>query len=186
MKKIILLSIFILLFSSLSAAQPEGTMGVDFGYLHGWSPSGDDKHVTSEGGNIGFHYEPPVSERFNISVSARVGYLYSEMDEGVKVESSMILPSLTAGSKFLLDMYQVIPYFGWGVGGYMNIASVSTDGDSDSKAYFGFGGHVELGSDLYVSDDFSVGMEARFDHVFKDEIPDMFMFNLRVNFATLK
>ncbi len=173
MKKILLMILVIFSAINLYAQQAEGTFGIDGGYT-AFLPYMDGVD-TYNGFNVGIHYEPPLMERLNLVVSARSNF---HMEDGY----NYYLPEITVGSKFLMDVYTVLPYMEWGIGAAMGIA-VPDEGDSVKE--FGIALNAGLGADYYVSDDFSMGIALRYDHIFNNDIPDTFTLNIRVNFITL-
>lgn len=175
------------------AEDGEGCFGVDLGFSWGhfyYSPFPD-----AMGANVGLHYEPPLTKELNLVVGARYHFLYwSDTYDGKEENMMYHLPQAGVGIKFLFDVYNILPYMGTGftfnVNAYDPNDAFAARRDRPAGVRFAPGIYFDLGADIYTSDDFSVGLDMRYDwildYLYKDiKIPNLFSFNLRLNFLTL-
>jgi outer membrane protein W len=140
---------------------------------------------------LGFHYEPPLTEVLNLTVTAKYHFLYWAEN---KEEMMYHLPQASVGVKFLMDVYTILPFIGGGVSFNLN-AYRPNDAFSKRTYYdagirFAPGVYFDLGADIYVSDEFGVGFNVRYDWVidyfYSDpKIPNLLCLNMRLNFMTL-
>jgi len=186
--------VLVLVCTSLFAGEEsgEGMFGIDFGFSFGHfytSPFPD-----AMGANIGLHYEPPITKELNLVVGARYNLLYW-VETHNSTEENMLyhVPQAGIGVKFLFDVYNILPYMGIGFTFNLNAYDPNDayGGRHNQPAGIRFapGIYLDLGADIYTSDDFSVGFNARYDWVFDyiyddTKIPNLFSFNLRINFLT--
>lgn len=91
-----------------------------------------------------------------------------------------MIPSLTIGSKFIMDSYNFFPYFGWGTGAYFDFWET----DLKKGGQITVGGHANIGGDYYVNDAFSFGAELRYDWIFNTNMPNILNLNLRITLLT--
>lgn len=195
MRKIVLVAAFLLAAAPLFADSDggEGCLGVDLGFSWGhyyYSPFPD-----AMGANIGLHYEPPLTKELNLVVGARYNFLYwSDTYDGKEENMVYHLPQAGVGIKFLFDVYNILPYMGVGftfnVNAYDPNDAFAARRDRPAGVRFAPGVYFDLGADIYTGDDFSVGFDLRYDwildYLYKDiKIPNLFSFNLRLNFLTL-
>jgi hypothetical protein len=197
MKRIALILIAVCWFGVMQAEESssdgEGLLGVDVGFS--WGHFYGSPFPDALGANIGFHYEPALTQELNLVVAAKYHAMYWADNDGVAEESIMYhLPQIGVGIKFLLDTNNILPFIGTGF--TMNINAY------DPNSYFGGkrnhpagvrfapGIYLDLGVDIYTSDDLSVGFNARYDWVLDylyddSKIPNIFSLNMRINFMTL-
>ncbi len=195
MKKLMIVIGFLFACAPLfaDAESGEGFLGIDLGFSWGhfyYSPFPD-----ALGANLGIHYEPPLTEELNLVVGARYNFLYwTETIDGKEENMMYHLPQAGIGIKFLFDVYNIIPYMGTGftfnVNAYDPNDTYAARHNRTAGVRFAPGLYFDLGADIYTSDDFSVGFNVRYDwildYIYKDiKIPNLFSFNMRLNFLTL-
>lgn len=197
MKRIALIIGMILCFgfaqAEESSSNGEGFLGFDIGFA--WGHFYDAPFPDAMGASIGFHYEPPLTQELNLVVAAKYNAMYWADHDGVAEEAILYhMPQAGVGVKFLMDVNNILPFLGAGF--TMNVNAY------DPNSYFGGkrnfpagvrfapGLYFDLGVDFYTGDDFAVGFDARYDWVFDylyddSKIPNIFSFNMRINFMTI-
>ncbi len=192
--KRIMVVLAVLLFSGIAAAQEaEGVLGVDIGYSFGHYYT-DNSFKNANGANLGFHYEPPLTDVLNLVVGAKYHFLYqSENVGGADAVQMLHIPQASVGVKFLMDVYTILPYMGGGVSLNLAVYDITEGGsriDGVPAVRFAPGLYFDLGADIYVSDDMSIGFNARYDWTFDYlldtvKVPNMLTVNMRINFMTI-
>ncbi len=176
-----------------SSGDGEGFLGVDIGFSFGHFY--DSPFPDAMGANIGFHYEPPLTQELNLVVAAKYHAMYWAEKRGTLNEAILYhLPQAGVGVKYLFDAGKILPFLGAGVTMNVNAYDPNTD-FAGSRNYpagvrFAPGIYFDLGVDIYTGDDFAVGFNARYDWIFDylyddSKIPNIFSFNMRINFMTL-
>jgi len=115
------------------------------------------------------------------------------MKEGLEENMVYHMPQLGVGVKFLFDVHHILPYLGAGftlnLNAYDPNSAYGGRHNQPAGVRFAPGLYFDVGADIYVSDDLSVGFDARYDwvldYLYDDiKIPNLFSFNMRINFLT--
>ena len=96
-----------------SSGDGEGFLGVDIGFS--WGHFYGSPFPDALGANIGFHYEPALTQELNLVVAAKYHAMYWADNDGTAEENILYhLPQAGVGVKYLIDAGKILPFFGAG------------------------------------------------------------------------